>query len=150
MGGPPGMDGDANGPSPMQAEKREVQRSLYTGSGADRQAKFAGDLQKWADGGSIYVVGTEAEVRATFDEISSHIEIVERVKVPSAPMGGPGGGGPGMGGGMMGGGQIGGGMGPGMGGMNGGGMNNRRNGGRGMAGNDAPVEMVVAKWTPAP
>jgi hypothetical protein len=159
MGGPPGTDGGADAPSPMQAEKRDLQRSLYKGDSTAKQTKFASDLLTWAGDGSIYVVGTEPDVRATFNEIESDIEIVERVKLPSMPMGGPGGGmggPPGMGGGM-GGGQMAPGMngppgmgGQGMGGMNGGGMNNRRAaGGRGMRGDDAPVEWVIAKWTPA-
>lgn len=138
-GGPPGMGGGPDGgpdegenrPSPMQAEKRDLQRQLYPGSARQKAAKFANDLEMWADGTAIYFVGTEDEVKRTMSQLGgTSSKIIESFSVPGG-MGGPGTGGP-MGGGPMGG--------P-MGGRFGGG------GPRGRP-DPTPVTWVIARWKP--
>ena len=135
MGGPPGMDGGANGPSPMQQEKREAQQQLYKGSTLAKQNKFANDLATWAGGKSIYLVGSEADVKATFSQLDqANFTIVERVQVPQGGQGGPGGG---MGGGMNG-----------MGNFRQQRQNMRGNGGGAVRDEPVMTEMVIARWTP--
>ena len=99
--------GSADAPSPMQTEKQTVLRERYTGTLADRRAKFAKDLRTWAGGHRVFIVGTALEVQNAFGDYlgADQLRIVEHVALPEAPvmtqrgrlggMGGPGMGPPG-------------------------------------------------------
>lgn len=160
FGGPPdgGPDGDdaSNRPSPMQQAKAQARAKLYTGSTEEREEAFLVDVQKWADGKSIYAIGSQSQIESLLPGVlKSEIEIVSRLKTPKAPdepalpnargrnvnragrTGGPGAfGGPG-----------------GPGGMPGGPGGNMGGPGGGMGGMFGPViipgeEIVIARWTP--
>lgn len=145
FGGPGGGrrfgDGDDNAPSPMQAEKQDHLRTLYTGSSNEKLAKFATDVGQWSGSGkSIYIVCPETDLRATFGRDNADVSVINRIELPKRPaqpqqrggFGGPGGGPPGMGG-------------------PGGGRGGPGGGGGGMFGaqNLDGTTWVIAKWTPA-
>jgi 4-amino-4-deoxy-L-arabinose transferase-like glycosyltransferase len=98
-GGPSGPD-DPDAPSPMQQQKRDLQREKYSGTTDQRWDKFIDDVLAWADGGKVWFIGTETELTNTLG--SEGVKIVARVPLPEMPQmsgpGGPGMGGPGMGG----------------------------------------------------
>lgn len=155
-GGPGGrMGADGNSPSPMQAEKQQRLRQLYTGSTTQKLEKFAVDVTRWAgEGHNVWIVCPESELRSTFGRDNAQVSVIETIELPKRPaqpnttrgFGGPGGpgGGPGMPGPGMGGPGVGG---PGMGGPGG----RQGGGGGGMFGmqNLDGTTWVIAKWTPS-
>jgi hypothetical protein len=72
----------------MQANKRQAQMAQYEGlSGLALQRATAQDIRTWSQGGSIYFVGSEAElqnVSGTYLNQQS-FEIVARVDLPDPP-----------------------------------------------------------------
>jgi translation initiation factor IF-2 len=103
MGGRMGRAGNnPDAPSPMQAQKQEVLRERYTGTTAERRAKFASDVRAWAHGQKVYLVGTQSDVEQAFGNYlkAGDLQIVRHVTLPQAPatptrsgrMGGFGGG----------------------------------------------------------
>jgi hypothetical protein len=96
---------DEDAPSPMQADKRRSQATLYDGPAHVRESDFLDDLLAWAGAGEIYAVGTEDELARLLPGVASRaIEIVKRIPTPSQaataddePRGRPGRGGPGGG-----------------------------------------------------
>lgn len=111
-GGPGGPGGD--GPSPMQREKMVQRQNRYEGmDNQEREQAIADDVLDWVDKGSIYFVGTIAEMQQATTLLANQgkFQIISRVILPDQPqlptgggpfgMGGPGGG-PGGPGGMAG------------------------------------------------
>lgn len=143
----PRMNEGEDTPSPMQAAKVKLRSEKFSGSQEDRQDQFIYELRKWSNGGKIYLVGPERQIRngVASNAGEGDLKIIARITLPKAPenprinqrsgrggfaggpIGGPGGFGPGMGG-----------PGAGPGGGPGGGM---------MGGFGSETEIVIAEWT---
>lgn len=92
-GGGPGGPGtgagdnnaDDNTPSPQQEEKTRALSMLYSND-VNAQRKFLNDLVKWADGKSIYVVGTADNYQNILPGLrSGELTIVKRFKTEEEP-----------------------------------------------------------------
>jgi len=135
----------SDNPSPQQAEKRTLHVDHYTGTTANRQNIFFNDIETWAAGQKIYIIGTQTSIDNALGGTGT-VETVAKVALPEPPgqsiasrsgrnrggmMGGPPGGPGGPGGG---------GFGRPAGGGGGGFM------GRGNYGS----ELLIVAWTPDP
>lgn len=78
--------GGSGSPSPMQAEKMALRSELYSGSTQERQRDFALDIDDWAGGQDVYVVGNEGELERLLPGVRrGDLTIVHRIPTPAPP-----------------------------------------------------------------
>lgn len=75
--------GNADDPSPMQAEKNEARMKLYTGSNTDRARAFYEDAFAWAGDNSVLLVGSERSLTFLAPQLKrSDYEIIATFEIP--------------------------------------------------------------------
>lgn len=96
-----GREPDPNAPSPMQAEKREIQAEKYKDlTPRERERKVAEDIRAWAGEHKVYFVGTQREIDGMRGELFGprSFAVLARIPLPEprtpspqdGAMGGPG------------------------------------------------------------
>jgi hypothetical protein len=91
-GGPGGggarrlMTRDADDPSPQQRSKIDARSKLYTGTTREKQMQFWSDVDSWASGKGVYLIGRESDItRMAAGLDREQIEEVARFKMPDQP-----------------------------------------------------------------
>jgi hypothetical protein len=83
-----GLAREPNTPTPMQEEKRRIERGKYAGQGLfGRERAFAYDLREWADGAPVYFVGSEEEMQRLAPSYlgGRYLEVLAHVPMPAGP-----------------------------------------------------------------
>jgi len=80
--------GEDDQPRPMQAGKRSAQTEKYEGlRPLERERAVAQDMRDWAEGKTIYYLGTEEEIKGMRGSYfhPENFEIIARIKMPERP-----------------------------------------------------------------